>query len=247
MYKTLSSLVLCGLLSSTTVFASEQSTHWGYSGEQGPENWAKISEKYSACAKGKNQSPVNITNLIPGELPEIAFDYKAGGKEIINNGHTIQVNYAPGSTIDVAGHSYELKQFHFHTPSENSIKNRIFPLEGHFVHADAKGNLAVVAVMFEPGATSKEMAKAWAHMPKEEGGKEKLKHLVDANKLLPENHDYYSFNGSLTTPPCTEGVSWYVMKNFVPTSQGEIDQFANVMGHTNNRPIQPLNARLVIE
>ncbi len=222
-------------------------THWAYYGHEGPKNWGELDSAFTACSTGKNQSPVNLTDMLEGELPAIKIDYEAGGNEIINNGHTIQVNYAPGSTISVAGHVFELKQFHFHTPSENTIDGKSFPMEAHFVHADKAGNLAVIAVLFEAGDNNAELEKAWALMPEHADEKHDLSPMVDAANLLQHDHDYYRFNGSLTTPPCTEGVTWLVMKDYDTASREQLEKFAHVMHHPNNRPVQPINARVIIQ
>ena len=149
-----------------------------------------------------------------------------------------------GSDVSIGDHRYALKQFHFHSPSENEIDGKRHPLEAHFVHADADGNLAVVAVMFEEGAENKALKQAWAHMPEKAG--QVLKADATAGDLLPDNHDYYRYNGSLTTPPCTEGVTWLVMQHPLAASAKQIKQFEHVMHHPNNRPIQQANARLIM-
>lgn len=238
--------VLIAGLSVGAVFAAE-TPHWTYSGHAGPAHWAELSPAFATCGAGRNQSPVDLTNMIEGELAPITFSYQAGGNEVVNNGHTIQVNYRPGSTISLDGHRFELKQFHFHAPSENTINGESFPMEAHFVHADKDGNLAVVALMFKEGNENSELAKAWSKMPRHAGDKAMLSSVADANSLLPADRDYYRFNGSLTTPPCSEGVYWLVMKQPVSASEKQLEQFAHVMHHANNRPVQPLNARMVVK
>lgn len=166
---------------------------------------------------------------------------------MVNNGHTIQVNQGSGSYISLDGKDYVLKQYHFHTPSENRIRGEEFPLEAHLVHADADGNLAVIAVMFRQGKPNQALAASWAAMPEQAGGTATLATKVSPDALLPKNRDYYRFNGSLTTPPCSEGVKWLVMKTPVTVSAEQIDKFAKVMGHPNNRPVQPVNARLILQ
>ena len=237
--------VISTLLLSTYIF-SVSGVHWSYSGEAGPENWAKLSPEYGACS-GSNQSPINLTGFIDAELKPIEFSYKGNASEILNNGHTVQVNVLAGSSIVVDGIQFDLKQFHFHAPSENLIKGKSFPLEGHLVHADKDGNLAVVAVMFTEGKASEALEKAWAQMPAKEGEKNKLTAEISPEELLPANRDYYRFNGSLTTPPCTEGVRWLVMKESVTASEEQIEKFTHVMHHPNNRPVQPIKARTVLE
>lgn len=166
-------LVLAGICATGVALASGKA-HWGYSGTDGPEHWGKLDPTIAACAAGKNQSPIDLTGMVEGSLPEIQVRYKPGGREIVNNGHTIRVNYTPGSTISVAGQVFELKQFHFHSPSENTIEGAHYAMEGPFVHADKDGNLAVVAVMFNKGAENSELEKAWAHMPAKAGHKQVL-------------------------------------------------------------------------
>lgn len=221
--------------------------HWGYTGDEGPEHWGQLSPEFATCATGKNQSPVDLHGFIESELEPIDFHYQVGGDEVLNNGHTIQVHQAAGSTISLNGHDYELKQFHFHAPSENRIDGHAYPMEGHLVHADADGNLAVVAVMFQEGATNPALEHAWARMPAHAGESQALPAAVDVQGLLPANRDYYRYNGSLTTPPCSEGVVWLVMKHPVTASKAQIEEFAHAMHHPNNRPLQALNARPVLQ
>lgn len=220
-------------------------THWGYTGSEGPSHWGKLSPEFGTCEKGRNQSPVDLTRFVESDLSPLVFHYKEGGKEIVNNGHTVQINYEPGSELTLDGHTYELKQFHFHAPSENLIDGKSYPLEAHFVHADPEGNLAVVAVMFTEGAANAALKKAWDHMPEKAGEKAVADAVAEA--LLPADRDYYRYNGSLTTPPCTEGVTWLVMKHPVTASAEQIERFAHVMHHPNNRPVQHVNARPILQ
>jgi len=220
--------------------------HWSYEGEGAPENWARIDKKFFMCKEGKNQSPINLTRFTEAELPAIQFDYHLISTEILNNGHTEQVSVEKGSSITVDGKEFDLKQFHFHTPSENNINGDAYPLEAHFVHASKNGELAVIAVMFEEGKENEALNELWKNMPTHTGKHHKIdaKHL---NALLPKDRDYYRFNGSLTTPPCTEGVRWLVMKKSVTLSKAQIETFAKVMHRHNNRPIQPVNARAILQ
>jgi len=221
--------------------------HWGYSGEAGPENWSKLDGKNVMCGIGRNQSPIDLAGFVEADLKPLKADYKAGASEIVNNGHTVQVNYAPGSTLAVGGRTFELKQFHFHAPSENRIGGKPFPLEGHLVHADKDGNLAVIAVMFQEGAANPMLTKLWEKMPVKSGDKNALSAGLSVTQLLPADRDYYRFNGSLTTPPCSEGVWWLVMKKPATVSKAQVDQFSKTIGFANNRPIQPVNARPVLQ
>ncbi len=221
--------------------------HWGYAGEGGPKNWAKVDAKNVMCALGRNQSPIDLANFVEADLKPLKLDYKAGATEVVNNGHTIQVNYSGGSTLAVEGRTFELKQFHFHAPSENRIAGKPFPMEGHLVHADKDGNLAVLAVMFEAGAANPVLEKAWAAMPAKADGKAPLAPGLNVAALLPADRDYYRFNGSLTTPPCSEGVVWLVAKKPAAASKAQIDQFSKTVGFANNRPVQAVNARPVLQ
>jgi carbonic anhydrase len=239
------SLIAVGLLLSSGLAFGSDGAAWGYTGATGPENWAKLSPEYGTCA-GSNQSPINLSGLIDAKLEPIAFDYKAGSAEILNNGHTVQVNALPGSAISVDGIKYDLKQFHFHVPSENLINGKSFPMEGHLVHADKNGHLAVVAVMVTEGTANKALEKAWAQMPKQ-GEKLALSSDISPLEILPADRDYYRFNGSLTTPPCSEGVRWLVMKHPISASKEQIEKFLHVIHHPNNRPVQAVNARPVLE
>lgn len=249
MFKTQLWAALTASVLSTAAFAEEHhhGPHWAYDGAEGPEHWSELDAKFSVCNIGKNQSPVNLTGFIKSELAPIAFNYKAGGDQIINNGHTVQVNFTEGSSITLNGQTFALKQFHVHSPSENQINGKSFPMEAHFVHADANGNLAVIAVMFEEGKANTELEKAWKAMPHEADEKVTLKENVLGTSIMPDDKSYYRFNGSLTTPPCSEGVTWLVLKHAVTASKAQIENFTHVMHHHNNRPVQPINARPILE
>ncbi len=221
--------------------------HWGYLGEAGPENWAKLDSKFAMCGQGRNQSPIDLSDLIKADLKPLKFEYKEGATHIINNGHAVQVDYAAGSFLIVEGRTFELKQFHFHSPSENLIKGKQFPLEVHLVHADKNGNLAVIAVMFEEGPPNPLLTKLWQMMPVKVDEKIALPAGLSATEMLPPDRTYYRYNGSLTTPPCTEGVWWLVLKKPATVSKAQVEQFSKRLGFANNRPIQPLNARPVLE
>jgi carbonic anhydrase len=220
--------------------------HWGYSGEAGPENWSKIDPKFAMCALGRNQSPVDLAGFVRADLRPLKIEYRAGAAEILHTGHTVQVNYAAGSRLTVEGRAFELKQFHFHAPSENRIGGKQFPLEAHLVHADGDGNLAVIAVMFQEGAANPFLATLWEKMPKAAGDKSPLSAGLNVSEMLATRRDYYRFNGSLTTPPCSEGVRWIVMKKTVSASRAQIEDLSKALGFANNRPVQPVNARVLL-
>lgn len=220
-------------------------THWDYSGEAGPQNWAKLTPEFHSCA-GQNQSPVNLDGFIEAELEPLKVSYKAGATEVMNNGHTVQVAYDPGSTLTLDGKTFQLIQFHFHMPSENQIKGLSYPLEGHLVHSDEQGNLAVLAVMFREGERNATLASLW-DTPPAEGQKQAVSPLLNIRDMLPADLDYYRFNGSLTTPPCSEGVRWLVLKQPIVASHTQIEALTKSVGHANNRPLQPLNARAILQ
>ncbi len=226
--------------------AADDKVSWSYSGETGPENWAKLTPEFADCA-GKNQSPIDLKDFVEAKLPPIKFSVQPG-QQVINNGHTIKVSFAGGGgSIMVDGKTFRLLQFHFHAPSENHINGKSFAMEAHLVHASDQGELAVITVMFDEGEENAELSKIWHVMPKEVGAKASLAHAARAYNLVPEDRAYYRFSGSLTTPPCTEGVRWLVMKQPMTASAKQIKEFEHVMHHPNNRPIQPLNARAVLK
>lgn len=231
---------------SNVSLAAEQ-TQWGYSGKKGPDHWGELADDFSTCSKGVNQSPINLTGMVTGSLPKLNIQYQVGGDEVLNNGHTIEVVYGKGSTMNIEDTRFELKQFHFHSPSENKIEGQSFPMELHFVNADSQGHLAVIAVMFKEGAYNPQLANVWQSMPQQVGQEKALATAVDINQLLPAQHDYYRFNGSLTTPPCTEGVKWFVMKTPITASKAQISQFVKAIPGGNNRPVQSVNARMILQ
>ncbi len=220
---------------------------WGYDGAEGPSHWGDLKPEFAPCKNGHRQSPVDISSTQKADLPTLQFDYKPSPLHIIDNGHTIMINYAPGSSFRVGDKQYQLKQFHFHRPSEERIHGKHFEMVVHLVHADQEGHLAVVAVLLEKGADSPLVHELWNHLPE---GKEKEEVLdnvqIDLSTLLPANRGYYTFSGSLTTPPCSEDVTWFVLKHPVTVTAAEIDQFGKLYRH-DARPTQPLYDRVVLE
>jgi carbonic anhydrase len=220
---------------------------WSYEGEHGPAHWGDVKTDYAMCKTGKNQSPIDITGAVKADLPTIQFAYKTGPLRMMNNGHSIQVNYPEGSFITVDGKLYQLVQFHFHHPSEEKIKGKSFDMVAHLVHKNAEGYLAVVAVLMKKGRANAFLKTLWEHLPKEEGKGKVLANVpIDPSELLPAQRGYYTYTGSLTTPPCTEGVTWLVLKTPVELSGAQIDRFAHFYKH-NARPVQPLGGRVVSE
>ena len=227
--------------------AEAHKIHWTYEGKQGPDNWAKLSPEFAACETGRNQSPVNIENTMRASLKPLRGIQKFPAKDIVNNGHTVQVNFKEGNMLVLDSAPYQMKQVHFHAPSENTINNKSYPLEAHFVHADAKGNLTVIGVMFKEGEANPGLEKLWSQLPGKEGEPIMLKNRVIPSELIPENRAYYRFSGSLTTPPCSEGVRWLLMKTPMTASKAQIEAFERAVKHHNNRPVQALNGRVIIE
>ena len=231
-----------------SVDANHHAAHWGYEGDASPEHWAEMSDKFALCGTGQNQSPIDIKSDIDADLPAIEFAYKGKAEKVLNNGHTIQVDIAEGSSIVVDGKTFVLKQFHFHTPSENTIDGKSFPLEAHFVHRNAEENTyAVVSVMFDEGEENPILKSIWEKMPAEARKDAAIDEGLNYSQLMPEDKDYYRFNGSFTTPPCTEGVRWYVLKKPMKVSKEQVEKFFAVMKHANNRNIQKLGARVIVK
>ncbi len=219
---------------------------WSYEGKKGPSHWAKLSKEFRLCGIGTTQSPIDISGISGASVEPIGFDYHLTPIEIVHNGHTVQVNYQPGSGITVGGKRYELLQFHFHSPSEHSVAGRQTAMEVHFVHQSADGELAVVGVMIEAGEENMALREPWAIMPKK-AGKPRLEErvLINARDLLPSDTGYYRYMGSLTTPPCSEGVNWYLLTQPISASMAQVKKFAAAVD-PNNRPTQALNNRLVL-
>ncbi|SHO80902.1 Carbonic anhydrase [hydrothermal vent metagenome] len=241
----LSTLLLSSCVSIPT-HHEEHKAHWGYRGEYSPSHWGDLKAEYKMCSLGKQQSPINITNAKDTKLKAISFHYTTTPKNIVNNGHTVQVNVNEGSYILIGGKEYALKQFHFHTPSENHINGKSFPLEAHFVHASMDGELAVISVLFEKGKANKTIQALWNNMPMNSGDENELKNIAkNIMDLIPTKNEFYKFNGSLTTPPCSEGVKWMVLSKKLTVSNEQVEKFSKAVHGTNNRPIQATNKRLI--
>ena len=222
-----------------------EETHWSYSGEDGPQQWGDLAADYLMCSMGRNQSPIDLTGAVDANLDELILDYPNRGiVGEVNNGHTIQENLKPGNFITIQGQQYEAKQFHFHSPSEHRIDGKTYPLEVHVVHANQIGQLAVLGVLFNEGEENTMLNQLNGFRP---AGSEPYTGPVDYNLLITGLNEFYAYNGSLTTPPCSEGVLWVVLKNPVTASREQIDRFHNEMAADTNRPIQPRNARTILE
>lgn len=242
------SLMIAGLCAATVACTTSPDKHWDYEGAKGPDNWEKLSPDYGLCGSGKNQSPIDLKDMLDYNLPDIAFDYRPGVDKILDNGHTLRVDYKPGSSIALDGRTFQLAQIHFHAPSEHRIGGKSYPMEIHLVHADENGNLAVIGAVVKEGMKNKALERILENIPKSPGTPIALETNENANAFLPAKRDYYRYNGSLTTPPCSEGVLWLVMKYAVRASKDQLGRFAEAMGpHSNNRPTRPLNARVILK
>lgn len=225
--------------------------HWGYEGDGGPAMWARLEPEFSTCGSGMRQSPIDIRDGVQVDLEKIAFNYKQALFTVVDNGHTIQVNIGEGNTISVMGRTYQLVQFHFHRPSEERVNGRNYDMVLHLVHKDYEGNLAVVAVLLDAsGPNSMEnpvIQKVWNNLPLERNMTVSPPSLaLDLPGLLPQDRAYWTYMGSLTTPPCTEGVLWMVFKQPVNISQDQLMVFSRLY-RNNARPVQPSNGRLIKE
>ncbi|MBC7996025.1 MAG: carbonic anhydrase family protein [Rhizobacter sp.] len=200
--------------------------------------------EFSTCSSGKRQSPIDIRDGISVQLDPVQFDYKPSNFRVIDNGHTVQVNLAPGNSIEVMGRRFELVQFHFHRPSEERINGRQFDMVAHLVHKDLEGKLAVVAVLLDRGSVQPIVQTVWNNLPLEKGEEQPAKAMIDLNGLLPAERGYFTYMGSLTTPPCSEGVLWMVMQTPVSISSEQIGIFSRLYP-MNARPIQSASGRLI--
>ena len=228
---------------------------WHYEGAEGPANWGKLSPAFAACGEGRAQSPVDISNPSRGTASDLRLTFPPAALRIahhehiadgINNGHTIQINYPAADTLNLGDSSYQLVQYHFHGPSEHTVNGTHFPMEMHFVHKAADGRLAVVAVFIASGQANAAFEPIWANLPKQKGVETHYPAVkVDVDALLPTVRTSYRYDGSLTTPPCSEGVKWILMTTPIQLSAEQIAAFTQVIDD-NNRPVQPLNGRTVV-
>ena len=225
--------------------ASDDSIHWAYEGDTGPEHWGDLSADFVQCKVGVNQSPINIVGSVKADLPPLVLDYKTNTTELINNGHTAQVNVEPGNFLRIENEEFELVQFHAHVPSEHWVNGEQFLLEVHYVHQSAKGELAVVAVLYNAGEDSPALAKHIRKIPQEVNKPVPFKMALRDMQIASLDKGYYRYNGSLTTPPCSEGVRWFVLKAVETISIERRDIFNQLIGDDARGP-QPINARPVL-
>ena len=250
------SIDLVVLLAAASFFPGQSGgqwkTPWTYTGPTGADHWGDLDPDYALCGTGREQSPIDIRQAERAELPPVRFEYKAGPLEyLINNGYTIRVNYhdAPGSGnfLIVGDTQYHLTQFHFHRPSEEYVRGKPYAMEVHLMHESADGKVAAVAVLLRAGRANATIQQIWDHMPMTKGREHEIPGVViDPAGLVPRDTTYFRYVGSLTAPPCTEGVTWMVLRTPVEVGPEQIEAFARLYPH-DVRPIQPLNGRAVKE
>ncbi len=226
--------------------AGAHGAHWAYAGPAGPQTWGGLKPDFALCAKGQRQSPIDIQGGLPVDLEPVQFHYKASRFAVVDNGHTVQANLAGGNYIEVGGKRFELKQFHFHRPSEERIDGRQFDMSLHLVHKDEQGRLAVVGLLLDRGAPHAAVQKVWNNLPLEKDQELQARTPLELNDLLPSNQSYYTYMGSLTTPPCSEGVQWIVMRQPVSVSTEQIELFSRLYP-MNARPTQQVAGRRILQ
>jgi carbonic anhydrase len=241
---------LCSAQAEETAHAAagtaEHAPHWGYEGEVGPDKWGHLQADFQTCDLGREQTPIDLVKGIQAKIGTIRPRFADQKMTILNNGHTIQVNAAPGSFTEINGVRHDLVQFHFHHPSEHLLAGRRLDLELHFVHRSAAGNLAVLGIFVKPGRANVALAPIWAAMPPSEGQPVATGVTIHPAALLPASPHYFRYTGSLTTPPCSEGVSWTVYSNPIEASPEQIRRFAALFP-MNARPVQSVNRRFLLE
>lgn len=220
--------------------------HWDYGGETGPAHWGDLSAEFRVCEFGFEQAPVGLRNAVSAELTGVEPEFRATPLKIVNNGHTIQINCAPGSRSRIEGRYFDLLQFHFHHPSEHLLSGRVFEMELHFVHKSGDGRLAVLGVFIRKGAQNAALAPIWASMPMETGPVQEIGTRIHPAALLPSRSRFFRYQGSLTTPPCSEGVLWAVFEEPIEASEDQTRKFAGLFP-VNARPAQPVNRRFLLQ
>ena len=228
-----------------SVGADPTPEHWTYQGSEGAAHWGMLSLAYMACEAGSHQSPINIAMPRHARTQEqLARMYLPASGQVLHTGHTIQVNVQAGGGVFLNGRPYVLRQFHFHEPSEHHVDGRTYPMELHLVHDDARGHILVIGVLLDVGADNQALETIWKQLPGTVGERVAIPDL-NVSALLPANTHHFSYHGSLTTPPCTEGVQWVVLREHLTVSKEQIRKFISLVGH-NARPVQPLHGRRVI-
>jgi carbonic anhydrase len=221
-------------------------TDWSYEGETGPANWARMNVEWAKCSAGKRQSPIDIRDGIKVDLEQIGFDYHPSSFSEIDNGHTVDVSVGGGNFITVGNQTYELQGFHFHRPSEERINGKGTEMVMHLVHKGVDGSLAVVAVLLERGKPNPLIQTVWNNLPLEKQTAVSPSIVIDPLSALPEKREYYTYMGSLSTPPCTENVLWMVMKQKMTASPEQMALFSRLYP-LNARPVQQAYGRMIKE
>jgi carbonic anhydrase len=241
--KALAGLALCPQCISAA-FAAD--AHWSYEGHGGPDQWSELDAANRVCSAGAQQSPIDIGDAFKVHLSPLKIAWSGRGTTIVNNGHTIQVNFTDASILTGPGGSFKLVQFHFHHPSEHLIRGQGFPMEAHFVHINDTGGLAVVGVLMATGKPNAVFNKIVSTMPDQEGPPANVDQAIDPHGLLPTKRDYYRYSGSLTTPPCSETVDWLLLTEPIQVAEADVARFAKLYP-LNARPTQKVNRRFVLE
>ena len=221
---------------------------WSYSGPAGPPKWGKLGKEYALCGTGTMQSPVDIVDadVRKGDLPALLFNYKPSPLRVLDNGHTIVVPYAPDSWVTVNGKRYQLVSIEFHKPSEGKINGKGHEMAAYLVHKADDNRVAVVSVFLDPGAENPMIKTLWSNLPATKGREQTAEAAtINALSLLPRDKGYYAYTGSLTAPPCTEKVAWYVLKTPIEVSAEQIARFGRLYP-MNARPSQPRNERDIV-
>jgi carbonic anhydrase len=238
-------LLLLALVTFAGNATAEEDVHWTYSGEHGPEHWGELSKAFATCKEGKSQSPIDIVDPIDKDLGPIKLDYRGSTTSAVNNGHTLQIDVGRDNTLEVDGQTFKLLQFHFHSPSEHRIDGESFPMEIHFVHQNDRGERAAVSRLFRLGDRNRAMATVGAAAPEKAGTSKPLDTPITNLEIVPGNTAHYRYSGSLTTPPCTEGIRWFVIKAVGAVSKEQVANFVRIIGEDARGP-QPLNGRRVV-
>lgn len=246
--KILGGKVSGALLSIPMIAATATADNWSYTGSNGPTNWHNLSPANARCLSGKQQSPINIEGTDPAIMHRLQTGYNVSPLYSSKKPHSVTVTYDKGSLLTVGTKRYELQSFNFHSPSEHKINNKDFPLSIHFIHRAADGSLAVLATLVKEGKENLAARELYENLPLEAGQTVKRdKVLINARDFMPTNKSYYRYMGSLTTPPCTEGVNWYVLKNPIEFSKEQIDLMRGLVGGKNARPLQKRNNRIILD
>jgi carbonic anhydrase len=238
--------VFCRMALRASAQEAHATPHWAYEGEAGASHWGELSLAFKACEFGTEQSPIDLGTAVTAQLGSTDIAWQPMPLRIVNNGHTIQINATPGSFCNVGGTRYEMLQFHFHHPSEHLLSGKPFDLECHFVHRSAAGGTTVIGVFVRPGETNPTLAPIWSALPPREGPERDAGISIDAAGLLPAERGYFRYMGSLTTPPCSEGITWTVFRTSIEASSDQIRQFAALFA-SNARPVQGRNRRFLVQ